>query len=397
MSRSILLITIVSAVAVFLFTSCGRSKSDAIIKSVEKQLLAKDDIFQRAGKFPEYTVNGRWNFAQGERPNWFAGFTGGELWQMYEITGNDELQDRALSHADHLLSHTDLDNTHDMGFIFMPTCVEAYEKTGKQKYRVAGIKAAQMLAKRYNRIGRFIRAWGRLGTDQREGWMIIDTMMNLELLFWAAQETGADSLYQIALAHAETARKEIVRDNYSSYHVIEWEPGTGELIEKRTRQGYANESTWARGQAWGIYGFANTYRRTGKLEFLQTSLGMADYFIGYLPEDQIPYWDLDLSGGDVYRDASAGAIAASGMYLLADLVDDDELRVKYSNQADAMVTSLIEKYLYTSSSRAREEGILIHTVYHFNGGRGIDESYPCGDYYFMEALRKWWDRRANDA
>jgi unsaturated chondroitin disaccharide hydrolase len=284
-----------------------------------------------------------------------------------------------------------------MGFIFMPTCVEAYEKTGKRKYRVAGIEAAQMLAKRYNRKGKFIRAWGRLGTDRREGWMIIDTMMNLELLFWAAQETGTDSLYQIALAHAETARKEIVRDNYSSYHVIEWEPKTGELIEKRTRQGFANESTWARGQAWGIYGFANTYRRTGKKEFLQTSVGMADYFIGYLPEDQIPYWDLDLSGEDIYRDASAGAIAASGMYLLADLVEDEKLREKYSDQADSMVESLIEKYLYTNSSRAHEEGILIHTVYHYNGGWGIDESYPCGDYYFIEALRKWLDRRDNNA
>jgi unsaturated chondroitin disaccharide hydrolase len=250
-----------------------------------------------------------------------------------------------------------------------------------------------MLAKRYNHTGKFLRAWGRLGTDRREGWMIIDTMMNLELLFWAYQETGADSLYQIALAHAETARKEIVRDNYSSYHVIEWHPRTGELIEKRTRQGYANESTWARGQAWGIYGFANTYRRTGKKEFLRTSIGMAEYFISFLPEDRIPYWDLDLSGEDVFRDASAGAIAASGMYLLADLVDDEELSIKYSRQADAIVTSLIDNYLYTNSTRQHEEGILIHTVYHYNGGWGIDESYPCGDYYFTEALRKWWDWR----
>lgn len=397
MKKAILLVPFIALAGFLLINSYGRSKSEAVIRVVEKQLLAKDDIFQRIGKFPRYTINGRWDFDEGERPNWFAGFTGGDLWLMYEMTGNRELKERAMTHADSLLPHTKIDYTHDMGFIFLPTVVQAYRHTGDKKYKAAGIQAADMLAKRFNRQGKFLRAWGKLDSDAKAGWMIIDTMMNLELLFWATEVTGNQDYYNLAYHHALTTMNESVRENGSSIHVVEHNPDTGAVERKRTHQGFSDESTWARGQAWGIYGFANTYRRTGKKEFLDISIGMADYFIRCLPEDQVPFWDLDLSGDDVYRDASAGAIAASGMYLLADLVDDDELRMKYSKQADAIVTSLIDNYLYTSSTRKHEEGILIHTVYQHNGGWGIDESYPCGDYYFIEALKKWWDRRNIDA
>ena len=378
-------------VSLLILSSCSLFRKKSTIENIECQLIKKDKIFQQANRYPELTVNGKWTFSQDKRPNWFAGFTGGELWLMYEITGYEELKKRALAHADHLLDYSNLDNTHDMGFIFLPTCVKAYQITGEEKYRQAGIKAAEMLAKRFNKNGKFIRAWGKLGSSRREGWMIIDTMMNLELLFWAAEETGADSLYQIANAHAQTAMNEIVRENYSSYHVIEWEPKTGEVIVKRTHQGYAPESTWARGQAWGIYGFANAYRRTGNKNYLKTSIGMADYFIDHLPEDLVPYWDLDLSGDGVPRDASAAAIAASGMFLLSEIADDEAVKGKYHLYAVKITQSLIDNYLFTQSNRDREEGILLHTVYNYNKGNGVDESYPCGDYYFLEAYKKLWD------
>jgi len=368
----------------------------SVVGKIEHQLIKKDKIFQQARKYPEFTVNGKWTFSQDQRPNWFAGFTGGELWLVYEMTGNDKLRRRAITHADHLLEYSTLDNTHDMGFIFLPTCVKAYIKTGDVKYRQAGIKAAEMLAKRFNKNGKFIRAWGPLGTSRREGWMIIDTMMNLELLFWAAEETGTDSLYEIANAHAQTAMREIVRENYSSYHVIEWNPQTGEIIEKRTHQGYTPESTWARGQAWGLYGFANAYRRTGNKDFLKTSVGMADYFIDHLPDDLVPYWDLDLASKDVLKDASAGAIAASGMFLLAEVVNDENIKDTYRTFAEKITQSLINNYLFTQSQREREEGILLHTIYNYNNGKGVNESYPCGDYYFTEAVWNLWKLKGND-
>ena len=308
------------------------------------------------------------------------------------MTGDEALKTRAIKHADQLIPHATLDYTHDMGFIFLPTCVKTFQITAEEKYRQAGIQAAEMLAKRFNKNGKFIRAWGKLGNPYRKGWMIIDTMMNLELLFWAAEETGNKEFYEIARAHAITAMNEIVRENYSSYHLIEWDPDTGDLIKKRTHQGYKDESTWARGQAWGIYGFANTYHRTQDKRFLNTSIKMADYFISFLPEDFVPYWDLDLSGKDVLRDASAGAIAASGMFLLAELVETEKHKEKYLDYAEKITTSLIQDYLFTESKRKTEEGILLHIIYNFNKNQAVDESYPAGDFYFIEAVKKLWDK-----
>lgn len=377
---------------IFIISKCDSDINQTVIEQIKQQLIRKDDIF--AGRIPQYTVNGRWIFSQ--KADWLAGFIGGELWYLYEMTGDEELKKRALAHADQVLQYSNIDYTHDMGFIFLPTCVKAYQVTGEQKYRQAAIQAAEMLAKRFNNRGNFIRAWGKLGTSKREGWMIIDTMMNLELLFWAAEETGNKKYYDIAYNHALTSMKQNIRPNYSSYHLVEFNPSTGEVLKKITHQGYRNESTWARGQAWGIYGFANAYRRTGDERFLKTAIGMADYFLSSLPEDYVPYWDLDLSGEDVLRDASAAAIAASAMFLLADQLKEQVLSQKYLDNAIKITNSLIKNYLFTKSNREQEQGILIHTLYNYRNQWGIDESYPAGDYYFIEAVKKLWVRKATN-
>ena len=154
----------------------------------------------------------------------------------------------------------------------------------------------------------------------KAGWIIIDTMMNLELLFWVAEKTGNREMYEIAYKHALTTLKEIVRDDFSSYHVVEFDPLTGKVLEKKTHQGYSDESTWARGQTWGIYGFATAYKYTEDERFLNASQKMAEYFIKRLPNDFIPVWDLDLDSENNLRDASAGAIAASGLFQLSELI-----------------------------------------------------------------------------
>ncbi len=365
----------------------AKAQSDSLLQVIKTQLEKADDIFK--GKFPLYTVNGKWKVS--DKPNWFAGFTGGELWNMYEMTGDESLRERAIKHADQLLQYANLDNTHDLGFIFFPTVVKAYQITGDEKYKNAAIQAARMLMKRFNQNGHFIRAWGKLGTSDKEGTMIIDTMMNLELLFWASQVTGDMDFYKIAYEHAITSMNELIRNNYSSYHSVQFDPSTGKIIKKGTIQGYSDESTWARGQAWGIYGFAIAYKYTHDKRFLNVSLRMADYFVNRLPADFVPYWDLDLYGGNVFRDASAGAIAASGMYLLSDLSKDKSDCEKYFNEAEQITNSLISNYLFTKSKRTAEEGILLHTVYNYNSKLDIDESFPCGDFYFIEALKKKYD------
>jgi len=196
--------------------------------------------------------------------------------------------------------------------------------------------------------------------------------------------------YDAAIIHAKTVLDESIRENYSSYHIIEFDPQNGIVLKKRTHQGYSDESTWARGQAWGIYGFTTTFKHTGDSVFLETAQKMADYYIDRLPEDFVPYWDLDLSTKDVLKDASAGAIMASGLYDLAELFAVNSVEAKkYQSTAIKISQSLLDNYTFLSSKRAEEQGLLIHTIYHYHNAWGKDESYPAGDYYFMEALYKY--------
>lgn len=359
------------------------------INKIAEQLLKKDEMINQ--KLPEYTVDGEWTYR--DKVNWLSGFLGGELWNLYEITKKDKFKNKALEHADRLLPFSTIDYTHDMGFIFYPTCVRAYNVTGKAKYRKAALQAAEMLSKRFNSRGEFIRAWGKLGSEKKAGWMIIDTMMNLDLLFWAAEEMQKPEYYDIAYKHALTTMDQAIRQNGSSYHVIEFNPKNGKVNKKRTHQGYADESTWARGQAWGIYGFAKAYQHTKDIRFLKTAEKMAAYFINSLPIDYIPYWDFDLSGDDVLRDASAGAVAASGLFILADNEKLKSKEQKYNKIAEKITNSLIDNYLFTESNRDKEEGLLLHTIYNYHKDWGINESFPAGDYYFTEALRRQWQRQ----
>ncbi len=361
--------------------------NDLLIQEIGQQLIRKDEVFN--GRFPEYTENGIWQFRK--NPNWLSGFIGGELWYLYEMTGEEEYKLRALKHADQMIDYATIDYTHDMGFIFMPTCVKSYQMTKDAKYRDAAIKAADMLVKRFNDKGQYIRAWGKLNSNDEAGLMIIDTIMNLELLFWAAQETGNYKYYEIAYRHALTAMKELVRPDGSSFHVVEFDPESGQVLKKFTHQGFADSSTWSRGQAWGIYGFTLAYEYTQDERFLKTAEIMADYFIKHLPKDQVPYWDLSLSEEGTLRDASAGAIAASGFFELADVASKKQEEQKYRRIASDITSSLVNNYLFSQTSRRDEEGILLHTIYHFHKKWGVDESFPAGDYYLIEALKRQWD------
>ncbi|HOI28695.1 MAG TPA: glycoside hydrolase family 2 TIM barrel-domain containing protein [Melioribacteraceae bacterium] len=375
---------IILPLMIFLILCAGNILPQSAISLIKDQLIKKQEICQN--KFPVYTVDGKWTF--NESINWLSGFLGGELWNLYEITDDEKLKELALKHADWLIQYAGIDNTHDMGFIFYPTVVRAFKETGDPKYRDSAIKAAEMLLKRFNTNGNFIRAWGKLNTADRAGWMIIDTMMNLELLFWASEVTGNREFYSAAYKHAITTMNQHVRNDYSSYHVVEFDVNSGEVIKKRTHQGYGDETTWARGQAWGIHGFAIAYKYTGDERFLNIAVKMADYMIDRLPDDFVPYWDLDLKDEGTIRDASAAAIAAGGFFLISELTELKKDYDRFLGYALKISDSLLENYLFTKSSRKVEEGILLHTVYNFAKDWGKDESFPCGDYYFTETLRK---------
>jgi len=374
------------------FCSSTKQMANENLDQIKEQLIKKDDIFD--GRWPEFTADGKWQFR--EKVNWFSGFIGGELFLMDDLTADPELNKRALKHADNLIPHAGIDYTHDMGFIFLPTCVQAYKRTGKEKYKNAALLAAEMLYKRYNPKGKFIRAWGKLGSEKRAGWIIVDTMMNLELLFWAYEITGDTKFYDAAVQHATTTLNQIVRSDYSTFHVVEMDPQNGKVLKKRTHQGFSDSSTWARGQAWAVYGFTNVYKRTKDKVFLQTAQKIADYYLKKLPQDYVPYWDLDLSGEDVLRDASAGAILASGLYDLAEMTDN-KLNRKYKSIADKITQSLLGKYLFNLSQREIEQGILLHTIYNYHKNWGMDESFPAGDYYFVEAIHKYYNHKKRNA
>ena len=389
-------------VTLFLLIDCAGTKpeypmpdpANNYLTALSDQLLLKEKALD--GRWPEYTVNGTWQYR--EKINWLSGFVAGEHWIMYDLTGRDIHREKALEWTERVLPFASIDYTHDMGFIFLPTLVESWERTGDERYKEGIRQAAEMLAKRYNPNGRFIRAWGKLGSqEERAGWMIIDTMMNLELLFKAAEIFHNPEWYRVAYAHALTTLRESFRPDGSTYHVIVFDPQTGKVQKKMTHQGLADETTWARGQAWAISGFSTAYRFTGDERFQEAARIASDYFYAHLQTadgDFVPCWDLSLHAQPgVQKDASAAAVAAMGMYDLADQSRDVESFKVLQKRAQPMVRTLLSAYTTLTSKRPVEEGILAHTVYHFHKQWGVDESYPPGDYYFLKALQKYSQAR----
>jgi len=323
---------------------------------------------------------------------WTSGFWAGILWVMHDCSGKPHYKEAAWR-WDGLLEQCfrrhPVELHHDVGFQFLPTAVMKHELTGDAEGLRIGLEAANYLAGRYNPAGRFIRAWnGNLA-----GWAIIDCMMNLSLLFWASRVTGDPRYKHIAINHADTSLCHAIREDGSVRHILSFDPETGAFIEPLGGQGLSPESAWSRGNAWALYGFANTYRHTGEARFLDAAKRIAHHFIAALPDDAVPYWDFrlpDLDGAP--RDSSAAAIAASGLLELADAVQSGEERL-YRNAAFRILRSLTEHY--ASWDLPEHEAILLHGTGHMPQGDNIDVSLIYGDYYYVEAFAKLngWQRR----
>jgi len=334
-------------------------------------------------RFPTVGLANRYQLE--ENNHWLAGFWTGLLWLGWVSTGDDDLR----AHAESLLPsfrqrlERGVHITHDLGFLFTLSACAQWRLTGDLQARHLAIQAAEELVKRYHPQGKHIQAWGQIDDPVESGRAIIDTMMNLPLLFWASQQTGNPEYYWPARDHAETSLRYLLRPDGASYHTFFFDQETGEPVGPRTHQGYADDSLWARGQAWAIYGFALAAEWCSEPSFLEAAQRAAQRFMSELPSDSVPTWDLRLPGdAPHYRDSSAGAIAAGGMLRLARLKGGQE-KANLHRRACTLLNALAVHCLETE---AEAQGLLRHGTYHAHKGLGVDTCFICGDYFFLEAL-----------
>ena len=234
---------------------------------------------------------------------------------------------------------------HDMGFLYSPSCVAAYKLNGNMDARKAALLAADQLIARYHPVGEFIQAWGSMDAPENYR-LIIDCLLNLPLLYWASEETGDDKYRKIAQKHIHTAVKNVVREDYSTWHTFYFDRKTGAPDHGATCQGYRDGSAWARGQAWGVYGCALAYKYTECGEYIELFRHVTQYFLEHLPQDMIPFWDLEFTDGDDQpRDSSAASIAACGMLEMIKFMDEKEAAVYERYARQHLFRSLTVQYL----------------------------------------------------
>ena len=250
---------------------------------------------------------------------WTNGFWTGILWLAYEATGDDKYRKLAEKHVDdfynRVVNDVELDH-HDLGFLYIPSCVSAYKLTGNEKAKEAAKLAADKLMTRYQEKGEFIQAWGELGAKDNYR-LIVDCLLNIPLLYWATDVTEDGSYREVAEKHYRSTIENAIREDASAFHTYYFDPETGEPIEGKTRQGYSDDSSWARGQSWLIYGIALNHYYNEDPENIELFESVTNYYLNRLPEDFISYWDLIFSdGSDQSRDTSAAAIAVCGLNLM---------------------------------------------------------------------------------
>ncbi len=367
-----------------------RNLSDA----AAQYLVLKEQV--PPGKFPKTWDSATNKYEWSNSGWWCSGFYPGTLLQLYEQTKDDRLYQEAMRMLNLLEKEQYNVNTHDLGFMMFCSFGQANRLNPSPRYDSILVNSARSLSKRYDPVVRSIRSWNSAPSDFL---VIIDNMMNLELLFWAARKTGDTALRNIAITHAETTIKNHFRPDYSSYHVVNYDPESGAVQQKRTAQGYSDSSAWARGQAWGLYGFTVMYRETGDKKYLDQATEIAEFIIrnSNYTEDMnrpnrspnyIPFWDFNAPDiPNALRDASAAAITASALFEL----------YNYVKRADKLIFRFVAENIlehlssaaYRATNGTNGGFLLKHGVGHYPNKTEVDVPLTYADYYFVEAMLRY--------
>ena len=397
----------VLCISVLVLIACSGGEDTSIVEQgftrAEQQLSNQLKAVPEATEYPR-TIGKDGKLKVTRKNDWTEGFYPGCLWYVYEYTNKEDWKKAAIKWTESLEPLKKMTNHHDIGFLMYCSFGNAYRLTGNEAYKDVLVESARSLCTRFNEKTGCIKSWNyRKSWNGKDEWfypVIIDNMMNLELLYFATKVTG-DSVYaKVANRHAETTAKNQFREDYSNYHVVNYDAETGEVLNQATCQGFSDNSAWARGQAWAIYGYTMAYRETHRQDFLDMAVHTADFWLNHpnLPEDGIPYWDFNAGQEDyvpdwnydpeifkvVPRDASA-AIVASAFLELSGYVTDGK---KYSAAAAHILKSLSSP-AYLAEPGTNCNFILMHSVGSIPHGEEIDVPLIYADYYYLEALMRY--------
>lgn len=359
------------------------------IDNAVKQMTLQTDIIEKSGKIlnPK-TLDKDGNIFYIPIDEWTSGFFPGNVWYTYELTKDKKWLPLAEKYTEHLDSVKYLKWHHDIGFMIGCSYLNGLRIAQKNEYKDVIVEAAKSLSTRFRPNAGVIQSWDAdKGWQSQRGWkcpIIIDNMMNLELLFEATKISGDSSFHKIAVSHADVTMKEQFHPDFSCYHVVDFDPETGEVRKRQTAQGYADESAWARGQGWALYGYVVCYRYTNDKKYLDQAENVYNFIFNNknMPEDLVPYWDFDAPKiPDEPRDASAAAVIASGLYEMSTFVKDKG----YKETADKIMNSLGSKS-YRAPVGTNGNFILMHSVGSIPHNSEIDVPLNYADYYFLEAL-----------
>ncbi|WP_276504607.1 glycoside hydrolase family 88 protein [Terrimonas pollutisoli] len=355
----------------------AEKQTEVMLQEIPKATTTSDDQFS-----PRTLHNGGQLRLVASR-DWTSGFFPGVLWLLNEYTGKQAWKSQAQAFTAKMEREKANGFTHDMGFKIYCSYGTGYHLTNDPAYREIIIQSAKTLITRFRPVTGTIRSWDH-STDKWAFPVIIDNMMNLELLFVATQLTGDSSFYKVAVTHANTTMKNHFRPDNSSYHVIEYDTLTGKVVKKNTHQGYAHESAWSRGQAWGLYGYTMCYRFTRDVKYLEQAEKVAAFMLNHpnMPKDFVPYWDYNAPNiPNEERDASAAAVLASGLYELS-------LYSKNSKYYRATARKIVESLTnnYRSAVGENKGFILLHSTGSKPGKSEVDVPLSYADYYYLEAL-----------
>ena len=373
--------------------SCSASNEKSMNELVDDALVfAEKQSLLMAAKYVDFDNIYPRTFEDGQMVTsgsdwWCSGFFPGVLWYLYENSNNPELLKYAKKYTDGIEKEKDNTGTHDLGFMLYCSFGNGYRITKDESYKDIMLTGAASLASRYNQEIGLIRSWD-FGNWQYP--VIVDNMMNLEYLFWAADMSGSDYYKDLCVSHADKTMENHYRSDYSCFHVVSYDTITGMVEKQQNFQGLSDESAWSRGQAWGLYGYVVMYRETKESRFLEQANRIADYMMNHpnMPADYISYWDyLAPNIPNESRDASAGAIMASALIELSGYVDK-ELSEKYIEVAEIQLRTLASP-AYTANLGENGNFVLMYSVGSLAHNSEVDVPLTYADYYYVEALMRY--------